>query len=392
MNFVYISPNFPDYSWNFCDRLKKQGVNVLGIGDAPYDELDNNLKNALTEYYKVDNLENYDELVRACGFFTHKYGHIDRLDSNNEHWLEVDARLRTDFNIEGLRYPDVLQIRRKSAMKKYFKKAGVPSARFSLVSTLATAKKFIAKVGYPVIVKPDTGVGAAETYALHNNDELVAFFENLPACQYIMEEFINGQICTFDGITNSENEILFCTSHHFPETVMDTVNNDTHMGYYSMRDIGKEFEEAGRKVVAAFNTNSRFFHFEFFRMLEDKEGIGKKGDIIALEVNMRPPGGYMVDMINYANNVDIYNVWADMIVQDKLNIDIERKYHAGYASRKDHYTYKHSHEDILAKFGDRIVHHKPIEKVFQRAMGHYAYLFRSPNLKEIKEIIAYIHA
>ena len=48
MNFIYFSPNFPDYGWKFCHHLKQNGVNVLGIGDAPYDELLPELKEALT--------------------------------------------------------------------------------------------------------------------------------------------------------------------------------------------------------------------------------------------------------------------------------------------------------------------------------------------------------
>ena len=57
MNFIFISPYFPHTYWQFCDRLRQNGVNVLGIGDAPYDSLEQPLKNALTEYYKVDTLE-----------------------------------------------------------------------------------------------------------------------------------------------------------------------------------------------------------------------------------------------------------------------------------------------------------------------------------------------
>ena len=34
-------------------------------------------------------------------FFAFKYGRIDWLESNNEYWLEKDARLRTDFNIKS---------------------------------------------------------------------------------------------------------------------------------------------------------------------------------------------------------------------------------------------------------------------------------------------------
>ena len=48
MNFIFISPHFPHTYWQFCDRLRRNGVNVLGIGDAPYDGLEGPLKAALT--------------------------------------------------------------------------------------------------------------------------------------------------------------------------------------------------------------------------------------------------------------------------------------------------------------------------------------------------------
>ena len=99
MNYIFISPAYPVTCTYFCDRLSRFGVNVLGIGDVPYDTLNDQLKSALTEYYYVDTLEDYDLVYRAVAFYIHKYGRIDWLDSLNEYWLPADARLRTDFNI-----------------------------------------------------------------------------------------------------------------------------------------------------------------------------------------------------------------------------------------------------------------------------------------------------
>ena len=99
MNFIFISPQFPTNYYHFCAELKNNGVNVLGIGDSAYDSLPYSLKNVLTEYYKVESMENYDQMMRAVAYFTFKYGRIDWLESNNEYWLTQDARLRTDFHI-----------------------------------------------------------------------------------------------------------------------------------------------------------------------------------------------------------------------------------------------------------------------------------------------------
>lgn len=92
MNFVFFSVHFPDFIREFSHHLHQFGVRVLGIGDTDYHTLDDRLKESLTEYYRVSNLGNYDEVLRAVGYFTHKYGKIDRFESLNEHWLELEAR------------------------------------------------------------------------------------------------------------------------------------------------------------------------------------------------------------------------------------------------------------------------------------------------------------
>ncbi len=148
MNFVFISPNFPDSYWLFADRLKRNGVNVLGIGDCPFDGLSGGLKNALTEYYKVDDMENYDSMYRAVAYFAHKYGKIDWLESNNEYWLRQDAQLRQDFNITTGVQPEELELwRSKSSMKPVYRSAGIPSARNTKVTDPDAALGFIEEIG-----------------------------------------------------------------------------------------------------------------------------------------------------------------------------------------------------------------------------------------------------
>ena len=144
MNFIFVSPHFPNTYWNFCDRLHRNGVNVLGIGDAPFDEIPWELKQCLTEYYRVNDLGNYDEMLRAVAYFTFHYGKIDWIESNNEYWLEMDAQLRTDFNINtGAKNDFIERIKYKSKMKESYIAAGVPVARYHIVSTLAEARAFI---------------------------------------------------------------------------------------------------------------------------------------------------------------------------------------------------------------------------------------------------------
>lgn len=390
MNFVFLSPHFPTHYVNFADRLKRMGVNVLGIAEAPYDSLSPYLKESLTEYYRVDNMENYDEMLRAVAYFTHKYGRIDRLESFNEYWLETDARLRTDFNIEGTKFPEVLESKRKYLMKDHFKKAGVPSARCHLVSTREEGEKFLEEVGFPVFVKPDIGVGAYASYKLNNREEFDAFYNDHPPVPYVMEEFVNGLIVTFDGITNYENEPIFMTSHIFPENVAETVNCGDDLRYYSVMKIDPKLEKAGRAVVAAFNTAARFYHFEFFKLYEDKKGLGKAGDYVALEVNMRPPGGCMPELMNYEHDTDVYQLYADMIVHDKLYQPADKKYIGIYLARKDCFNYVHSHEEIVERYGENLMQYHDVDAIFAPVMGDHMYLMRAKTQEETDEIMNFV--
>ena len=128
MNFIFLSPNFPKTYYHFTQCLRNNGVTTLGIGDEPYDQLSQECRDSLVEYYKVSSLENYDEVYRAVAFFAFKYGRLDWLETNNEYWLLRDAQLRTDFNVTtGLQNQNIDGIKFKSKMKEYYAKAGVPT-------------------------------------------------------------------------------------------------------------------------------------------------------------------------------------------------------------------------------------------------------------------------
>ncbi len=353
MNFVFISPNFPEaYRW-FCVRLRENGVNVLGVGDAPYDFLHPDLKWALTEYYRVGSLEDYDQVLRALGYFTGRYGKVDWVESNNEYWLELDAQLRTDFNITtGPKAHEIGKYKSKLAMKEYYQKAGVPCARCAPVTSLEAGLDFVRETGYPVVVKPDNGVGAVATWRLEDDADLRRFFQVLPETPYLMEEYISGSVVTYDGICGAGGEVLFAASHVTRNSIMDMVNKHVPTYYYVEKEVPADVEAAGKATLKAFGAASRFFHLEFFRLTADKSGLGRTGDIVALEVNMRPAGGYTPDMLNFSQSADVYRIWADMVAFGELRHVYNGPHrYCVYAGRRDEVRYDVSLGQLEARCG-----------------------------------------
>lgn len=391
-NFVFISANFPKTYYQFPKAWKQIGGTSLCIGEDPYDSLSQEMKDSMDEYYQVGSMQNYDEMYRAVAWFAHKHGKIDWLESNNEFWLEQDARLREDFNIcTGDKTADVMRYRLKSGMKKYYEKAGVPCARYHLTSTLEEGRKFVETVGYPVIVKPNDGVGANATWKISCEKELEDFYRQNLKTQYIMEEYVPGYIVSFDGITDQDNNIIFKTSHTFPEPIMDVVNQADECLYWSERKIPEDLDRIGTAVIKAFNIRGRFFHTEYFRLTEDKPGLGKKGGIVALEVNMRPPGGYTPDMMNFANDINVYSIYANMAMYNHGLYETTRPYYCVYVGKRDKNTYKNSDAAIYAKYGSNICMHERMPGILAAAMGEDMFIARFKTIEEVRRFAKFVY-
>lgn len=384
-NFIFISPNFPVNYWQFCYELKNNGLNVLGIGDQPYDELLPQLKDSLTEYYKVSSLENYDEVYRAVAFFIFKYGRIDWLESNNEYWLMNDAQLRTDFHItSGFQHDEMERIKYKSKMKEFYTKAGIPVARYHIVDDLEGCRAFLKKVGYPVVVKPDNGVGAVATYKLSCDDDLIRFINDYPkSVPYIMEEFINAQVNSYDAIINSKGEPIFETGNVTLSNLMEVVNNNDNSLYFIHKELPEDTRAAGRATVKSFGVKSRFIHFEFFRLNEDHKGLGKKGEIVALEVNMRPCGGFTPDMINYSSSTNVYKIWADMIAYDSTQVALGERSYCAFMGRRDGKDFKLDHDAFIEKYRSQMKMVGRIPDALSGGMGNQMYVATFPTKEEM---------
>ena len=394
VNLIFISPHFPEGYWQFCAGAKRNGVNVLGIADTPWENLPWQLRENLTDYYKVNNLEDYSEMYRAVAWFAHKYGKIDWIESNNEYWLEQDARLRTDFNVTtGIQSDHIAAIKNKSEMKKYYRKGGIPTARQIKCSEgLGAVKTFAEKTGFPIIAKPDNGVGATGTFKLHSNEELESWFMDHPDNYrlFVMEEFITGLLVSYDAIFNDKMEPVFENNSVFPTPIMDIVHGNLDTCYWTNKTVPAKLASIGRRTVKAFGIKNRFVHLEFFQLDRDREGLGKKGDYVGLEENMRPPGGLTPDMMNYAHSTDVFQIWADMVAFGERRKDFGEQFYCAYVGRRDVHSYKHSHQDIMQRYGDRISLCTRMSAALADDLGDQVYIARLSKRRDIDEYFKYL--
>ena len=392
MNFIFISPNFPKIYSHFVKALKDKGVNVLGIGDERFENLNDELKTNLTEYCFVSDLNNRDWVIKAIEYLQNKYGKIDVLESNNEYWMRNDAVYRECFNIPGgYRPAELAMYQSKSHMKKFFNEAGVKTARYIMVSSVEESLKFIEEVGYPVFAKPDSGVGAADTFKISNEEELRNFHQVKPNELYIMEEYLDGSIVSFDGIANSKSEVVVAFKETFPTPIAEVVHQNLDVFYFAESKMPQTYRKMGERIIKAFNVKSRCFHTELFKLNSDKPDFAKKGEIVGLEINLRSPGGETPDLLNLVAKTDYYKAYASMIVDDVCHLDNETNKIAFSINRKFGIKYTHSSEEIMKTYKDNLSRHGFYPESFRDAMGDEYFLFVFDNDKEIvKQFLKYV--
>ncbi|NOQ20117.1 MAG: ATP-grasp domain-containing protein [Desulfobacterales bacterium] len=383
MDFLYISPEFPPNYARFIEQLHSLGVRVWGLGEADFYFMPESLRSALTWYVRAD-LNNVDavhhaldELLRhkaACGYA----GNFDLVESHNEQWLTLEGIINEKYGIDGIKKQDLPRLKKKSIMKQIFKDLGLPVARGERIADIKTAMDLAAELGYPLILKPDEGVGAGGIYRVDNQNQLKSYLSQIKE-DYLIEEFIEADMVTYDGLTDYDGKVIFENSLVYGDGILEFVQGkDTF--FYVSRHIPDELRAAGRKLVPLFDIRRKFFHFEFFKIGET---------YMPIEINCRPPGGAILDMMNYSVDDDLYRAYAGMITAGRATVQVQKKYYCCYIGRKDKH-YAHSHDEILSVFGHCLIEHDLNPPIFQQAMGTERYIFRSTSETEIFDLAEFV--
>jgi carbamoylphosphate synthase large subunit len=378
MNVLYLSPAFPPTARHFCAALKALGVRVFGIGDEPWPEHGEFVE----DYVFEPNMEDPAALERAAQVLRERHGDFTRIDSNGEHWLEAEARLRETFSVAGLRPGALAMQRSKLGMAQLFTEAGLAHPPGIKASNPNAVREFAAKHGYPLVCKPDVGSGALHTFSISTPTELEIALSS-PLVHHVIQPFIEGDIVTFDGLADSEGHIVFATSHCYDVGIMQLREANRDGYYYSLRDIPDALAACGTRAVRAFNVRERFFHLEFFEQAD--------GSYVALEMNLRPPGGFTTDMMNLAFDFDVYSLWARALIGESFAAStFNCKYHTAHAGRREGRRYCLSHSELAAELGATLQACRPVPKAFADTMGDTAYLLRHPDLKALLGAIALV--
>ena len=333
MNIVFVEPSFPRNQRRFVHALRSVGATVIGVGETPQEWLEDEVRDALAGYYKVDNVTDVHQLDAAVRW-AESHTWVDALESTVESHQLAAARVREQRGIPGTSVRTTWLCRDKPSMKEALRAAGVPTAASTAADTADEVRDFARKVGYPLILKPRAGAGAQGTVKVSTDTELesaLAGFGDTPSIA--VEEFVEGHEGFYDTITIEGRTAHDWVSHYYPNVLeamrhrwispqfIATNRVEGAPGYAEIREMGQRVSE-----VLGIGTSAT--HMEWF--------FGPKG-LRFSEIGCRPPGVGCWDLYSAANDVDVYREWAHAVVHGTTERGLSRAYAAGIvALRPDH--------------------------------------------------------
>jgi carbamoylphosphate synthase large subunit len=327
MNVVFVEPFFPSNQRQFPRALAEAGATVIGIGEYPADALDDQLKGWLHHYERVPSVTDVEAMTRAVRWVQDKLW-VDRIEATIEAHTLAAAQVREACTIPGTSVRTAWLCRDKPSMKQVLREAGVPTAASAAVGSAAEARAFAGQVGFPLILKPRSGAGAAGTMRADSAadlDHALGVFGGEGVESIAMEEFIEGHEGFYDTITVNGQVALDFASHYYPNVLEAMRTRWISPEFISTNRIDTapeyaELREMGRRVITALGIGTSATHMEWF--------FGPKG-LKFSEIGCRPPGVGAWDLYSAGNDMDVYRAWANAIVHGETGPAPSRRYASG---------------------------------------------------------------
>lgn len=312
---VFVAPFFSEV---MCHCLQcfadVPGVKLGVVTQEPEDRIPPAVRQRLAGHYRVDSTDDPQQIVAGARGIERQWGRIDRVESYLEALQVPVAEARDVLGLPGIRAAVAHNFRDKNRMKEVLRAAGVPVARQALVRTADDARRFVAEVGYPIVMKPVAGFGARNTQRVVDAESLATALDALlpsEAHPAQAEEFVVGEEHTFESVTIGGRQVWHSSVQYIPTPLQVLENPWMQYCLVLPREIDlprvKAFQPVNERALAALGIQDGFSHMEWF--------LRADGTPVVSEVGARPPGANMMPMLAAAHGADPWAAWARLVVE-----------------------------------------------------------------------------
>lgn len=340
---VFVAPRFLETTNRYLAAfLSLDNVTVSVISEDPEALIPMVLRPRVAAHYQVGSSLDAGALTVAARALSKAVGPIDRLAGALEQLQVPMARARDELDIDGMRNAVAQAFRDKDLMKAVLRAHGVPVAKSSLAESPEDVRAFVRSVGFPIIVKPQAGLGARATYRVTSSLDLDALSRDgvVPSASRPLqvEEFVQAREHTCETVTVRGVPVWRSGTRYLP-TPLEVLENPW-IQYCVL--LPREDEETVWTSFHATNTaaltallgdaattaaGTALTHMEWF--------LREDGSSLVNEVGARPPGVGIMPLMSIAHETDFFRDWAALMALDRFT-PRRRRWSAGAAFLRGH--------------------------------------------------------
>jgi len=379
---VFIAPRFLETTNRFLSAFAAlDGITLSVVSEDPESAIPAAVRARIAGHYGVKNCLDGEQLTTAVRALGHGVGKVDRLNGVLEQLQIPMATVRDALDIEGIRGVVAQNFRDKDRMKDVLRAAGVPVAKSGLVTSLAGLRTFIDQVGYPIIVKPQAGLGTRDTFRITSKEDLEALEQKgfAPSADAPLqaEEFVVAREHTCETVTIRGKTVWRSGSRYFP-TPLEVLEKPwvQYCVLLPKEDNLPEFEKFAAineaALAALFGPDASnaagtaLSHMEWF--------LREDGSALVNEVGARPPGVMLMPLMSLAHDTNMISDWARLMALEEFTP--KKRTHAAGAcffrgqGEGRHVTQVTGIEDAVIKVGDALVELRSPKVGMPRATGY----------------------
>jgi biotin carboxylase len=209
---------------------------------------------------------------------------IDSLVCFNDNFLIETAKIRTELNLPGIGYPEILKFKNKVEMNKALR-GKIKTINTILFSGSTEYDDILKKLGGdPYFIKPDSRAGAEDTFVVQNKEGYLRFKKIIVdkygqgiIQPYIEAELYHSELYVSEGIPLYKSARKYSYPNH-------KILKGKIIASLPIKDpdIKQELETASVCVQKGLGFRNGVMHTEFFWV---------NGKPIFLETNIRQAGG-----------------------------------------------------------------------------------------------------
>ena len=330
MNVLMLSPGFPRELRYFTRGLAEVGAQVIGMGDQHESALEEPARSSVSMYVQVRSWKDEDAVLAQVAELASKV-RIDRVECLWEPYMVLAARMRELLGVPGMSVAQTIPFRDKETMKQMLDAAGIRTPHHYRATTVAQVVEAAETIGYPLIVKPIDGAGSVSTYRVDSREQLDEITPLLRSISEVsVEEFVEGDDMTYETLCVDGRIQFYSIATYIPRALDMRENEWVSPITMVYRDPDQEQLSAGKRmgeaVLKALDFQTGYTHMEWYRT--------RDGEAVFGEIGARPPGAYLVDLINYASDIDTYTGWAETVVHGRFTQHVERQYNAAWILKR----------------------------------------------------------